>query len=490
MMSPGDLKIQTQANVPLVVDLDCTLVRTDTLWESIIQLWRMPVVATQAVVALLWRGKSAFKCVVAQAVTIDPATLPYRENVLEFVKGQHSLGREVVLATASHRIVAESVAHHLGLFSRVVATEHETNLTGATKGGVLQQLFGKGGFDYVGDHRKDLPVFAAAREAILVEPSKSLLQHASTVAAVSRVLSEERQDAARVAAKALRIHHWAKNILLAVPLLTAHLVGSVPAWTNISVAFLAFGLAASATYLLNDLADLQSDRLHAQKRFRPLASGQLPIPIGLLLATSLGILAFVISYTLLPAAFRIYLAVYVILTVAYSVDLKHRLFVDVLVLATLYTLRILAGGAAIGVAVSEWLLLFSLFIFVSLAFLKRDVELKGGQNESHIAGRSYSRIDSQAVTTMGISAGLMSVLVFCLYVNSPAVSQLYRSPQVLWLIALLLIYWIARIWFLAARGHIHQDPVVFALSDWRSHVVGAGTLLLLFIAKVGTGFSL
>ena len=290
----------------------------------------------------------------------------------------------------------------------------------------------------------------------------------------------------KVIAKALRAHQWAKNILLAVPLVAAHKVSQLDAWFNLATAFIAFGLVASATYLVNDLVDLQSDRLHPQKRFRPLASGQLSVKAALMLAPILGFTGLCVSILLLPAGFVGYLLVYVVLTLGYSFDLKRRLLVDVLALATLYTLRILAGGAAINVIVSEWLLMFSLFMFISLAFLKRVIELQGKEDGLKLSGRGYSVTDLDTMRSIGVSSSLISVLVLALYVNSPATAGLYQAPQVLWLMCPVLIYWIARIWFLAARNQVHHDPVVFALLDWRSYVVGIIGLAVVFVATVGT----
>ena len=476
--------ISDRRPVPLCVDLDETLIRTDTLWESVIQLWRTPVVALRALTALLLDGKAAFKKVLAEAVTIDPAALPYRDDVLEFVRLEHAKGREVILATAAHRIVAQRVADHLGMFRKVFATEDGLNLSGVHKRAALEAAFGKRGFDYVGDSRKDLPVLAAAREALLIDPSRTLMKKASAAGNVSRVFSGK-QATMTLVARALRLHQWAKNILLAVPLLAAHRVTDHHALTSIAVAFLGFGLVASATYLVNDLVDLQSDRRHAQKRFRPLARGQLTIRAALILAVLLGSLGFVLSIAFLPSGFVAYLVAYVALTLGYSFGLKRRLLVDVLALAVLYTLRILAGGAAIGVVVSDWLAMFSLFVFLSLAFVKRAIELKTSAGTAPISGRGYMPVDLETISIIGVSSGLVSVLVFSLYISSPAVSQLYRSPQVLWLVCPLLIYWIARMWFLAARGEVHHDPIVSTLLDWQSYVVGACGLAVVLLAKVG-----
>lgn len=482
-MSLNNFPADADLSTPLCVDLDGTLIRTDILWESIVRLWRNPVSLLRALLALLLHGKAAFKTVLAEAVAINPAALPYREAVLEFARAQHHAGCTVVLATATHRQVAQDIADHLGIFSRVFATENGVNLSGARKREALEAAYGNRGFDYIGDSHKDLPVFAAARHALLIAPSRALLSKTSALTEVSRIFSEPGLDM-KVIARALRLHQWAKNALLAVPLLSAHLLLNVGAWIDVALAFLAFGLVASSTYLINDLLDLQSDRLHARKRFRPLASGTLSIPAGLLLVVISASMGFFLAWTFLPSGFIFYLLAYVALTLGYSFYLKRRLVLDVLTLAVLYTLRILAGGVAIGVVVSEWLLMFSLFIFLSLAFLKRAIELMGMEGGGRVSGRGYSRDDLDIVRTIGVSSGLISVLVLSLYISSPAVSQLYRAPHLLWLLCPLVVYWITRIWFLAARGEVDHDPVVFALFDWRSYVIGACGMAIALLATL------
>jgi 4-hydroxybenzoate polyprenyltransferase/phosphoserine phosphatase len=488
MQEPHEESAQNgqKSSVPLCVDLDHTLIRTDVLWESVVRLWSNPALALRAATALILRGKAQFKAMLAATISIDPATLPYRQDVLGFVRSQHAKGREVVLATATHRLVAQCIADHLQVFSRVFATDDTINLSGDRKSAALEAAFGKRGFDYCGDGRKDLPTFAAAREALLVDPSRSLLAEASAIANVSRVFRETRPQAT-VAARALRLHQWVKNVLLLVPLLAAHLIFDVRALISVMVAFVAFGLVASASYLCNDLLDLNFDRLHPQKRHRPLASGQLAIRTAVMLVAPLGLLGFVLSAAFLPPGFVAYLAAYVGLTLAYSADLKRRLLIDVLVLAGLYTLRILAGGAAVGVVVSEWLLMFSFFIFVSLAFLKRFIELRGSATAARLRGRGYASVDVETIRVGGVSSGLVSVLVLALYINSPMISVLYRSPGMLWFICPLMVYWILRMWFLAARGEVHHDPVVFALFDRWSYALGGCVFVVALIAKVGIG---
>ncbi|MGE3532893.1 MAG: UbiA family prenyltransferase [Steroidobacteraceae bacterium] len=470
---------------PLCVDLDDTLIRTDVLWECIVQLWRKPGVFVRALLALASRGKAGFKSILAEAIPIDPTALPWREEVLEYLRAQHAAGRTVVLATATHHLWAQPIADHLGLFIRVFATDGAVNLSSISKRDALTSAYGPSGFDYIGDHIKDLPIFSAAREALLVNPSATLQARVSAQGNLGQIFRDPPFDV-HLLARALRLHQWAKNALLAVPLLSAHLVFNLQAWINLALAFLGFGLVASATYLINDLVDLHSDRRHPRKRLRPLASGRLSIRTGLCLALGLGIIGFVLSYILLPFGFGAYLVAYVLITLGYSLYLKRKLLIDALTLAMLYTLRILAGGAATAIVVSEWLLMFSLFMFLSLAFLKRIIELRGATGETRIPGRGYSAVDLETVRVIGVTSGMMAVLVFAMYISSPAVSLLYRSPQILWLLSPLLIYWIARIWFLAARDEVDHDPVVFALMDARSYGVGACAALILLFAKLST----
>ncbi len=470
--------------LPLCVDLDDTLLRSDMLWEGTAQLLTRPFFLLRALAALCVHGKAAFKELLAGETDVEAAGLPYREEVLDFARSEYAQGRTLVLATATHRILAEEIARHLGIFSRVFATDGTCNLSGDEKRAAMESEFGSGGFDYIGDSDKDIPIFAVARRAYLVNPSKRLLARTTEFGNVAKVIVDPPSTLATTA-KALRLHQWAKNVLLAVPMMAAHQVFNLHAWFSVFLAFVGFGLVASATYLINDLIDLRSDRAHPKKRFRPMASGRLSIRSGLLLALACGVAGFGLSLLMLPSAFAGFLIFYLVLTLAYSFDLKRRLLVDVLALAMLYSLRILAGGVAVNIVVSEWLLMFSLFIFLSLAFLKRLIELHGKEGDSRVPGRGYSPTDYETIRSIGVAAGMMSVLVFSLYISSPAVSQLYHSPKWLWLLTPVLIYWIARIWFLAGRGEVHHDPVVFALLDPYSYVIGLAGIIAIACAKYG-----
>ncbi len=281
----------------------------------------------------------------------------------------------------------------------------------------------------------------------------------------------------------MRIHQWAKNLLVFVPLLTAHLVLDAAAWGKSLLAFAAFSLLASGTYLLNDLHDLDADRRHPTKKHRPLASGALSIPAGFALAVALSLSGLAIAFLLLPKAFVGAIGLYLVLTLAYSLFLKRMLLVDVVALSLLYTVRIYGGAEAIEVELSEWLFVFSLFVFTSLAFLKRSIELRRTELPSGatLAGRGYAAEDAAIVRVVGPTLGVMSVLVLALYVQSPAVEEAYASPGLLWLLLPLMTYWMVRIWMLAERGRVDDDPVAFSIRDRGTQVV---VLLMAAVAIV------
>lgn len=468
-------------DLPLCVDLDGTLIRTDILYESALLALSKPRALFRSLRGLL-RGKAAMKRALAESISIDPKALPYREDLLAFLEDQRKSGRRIILATATYRSIAEDIASHLGIFSAVLATEDGRNLGGRTKRDALVAAYGESGFDYIGDHKKDWPVFAAARVSHLADPSRSLERKVRKSARIGQVFRRKTKPL-KTFFKCIRIHQWSKNILLAVPLVTAHRVSDRGSVVACALSFLCFSLQASATYIVNDLHDLAVDRMHPKKRFRPLACGDMPIPGGILLALLLSFASVFLSVSFLDARFLFILIGYTVLTLAYSFDLKRRMIVDAITLALLYTLRILAGAAVISVVVSEWLLMFSLFFFLSLAFMKRYIELtEFGQKT--LSGRGYASTDIDVLLSVGTTSGFLSVLVLALYITSPSVLVLYKTPNILWLLCPLMIYWITRVWFLAKRGKVSHDPIVFAATDVRSFVVAFIFALVLFLATM------
>lgn len=472
------------AAAPVCVDLDGTLIKTDTLWESLILLlkrwpWQLPLV-------LWWllRGKAHLKRALACRVIPDPSVLPYRPQVLEFLEREKEAGKPLFLTTAADERVAQAVAAHLGLFDRVIASDGRSNCAGTAKLRAIRKLLGSRGFTYLGDSTADLPLWEAASQAYLVAPSRGLLHSARAVCSPRTIAVPKRNRVATVLT-ALRPHQWAKNLLVLVPLFLAHQVDHLPKLWSALVGLVSFCCCASAVYVLNDLVDVESDRRHPSKYRRPVAAGDLTIPASIVLGMLLGLAAFTLAAWQLSTAFVGLLAVYWCLTTAYSLFLKKRLLVDVLLLAGLYTFRIVAGAAAVDVLLSPWLLAFSMFFFLSLALGKRYIELGRTADRPHgaLPGRGYCPEDFEMLQSLGPTSGFLAVLVYCLYIHSDAVAPLYGRPWVLWLICPILLYWISRFWLFARRKLVTDDPVVFALKDRASLCSIALTAVLLLLAS-------
>lgn len=467
--------LNSPAEPPLVVDLDGTLLRSDLLVES--GLAFLQESAHRALVPLFWLrgGKARLKHELALETRIDVATLPYDPAVIAFIEGQRESGRRIVLATATHRLLAERVAAHLGLFHEVIATDATRNLSARHKRDALVERFGEGGFDYVGNSHDDVVVWRSARRAYLANPERGVERRVRGLGNVEQVLRSG-QPTPYDWGRALRLHQWLKNLLIFAPLAAAHRIADVALVTQGLLAFLLFSLCASSVYLLNDLLDLGDDRRHPTKRNRPFASGQLSVKDGLIAFPALLVAAFAGAFWLLPLKFTLVLAVYYGLTLAYSLWLKRRMALDVIALAALYTLRIVAGAAAVGIGLSFWMLAFAMFMFLSLALVKRYAELYR-LNETGAGGkaasRGYEAKDAGMVASLGAASGYMAVLVLALYLNDPKAAALYRQPEVIWLACPLLLLWITRVWMITHRGQMHDDPVVFAIRDPASLVVGA-----------------
>ncbi len=468
---------------PLVVDLDGTLIRSDCLVESAFALLKENLLYAFLFPAWLLKGKANFKREIAARVDLEATTLPYHEELLEFLTEERSAGRTLVLATASNEKFANAVADHLGLFDAVIASDDTNNLSGRRKLSRVHEQFGEGGFDYAGNAAVDVPIWAESREAIVVNPERGIQRRAERSGNVTRVFEDRRGSTLGRYLKALRLHQWLKNLLVFVPLVMAHEYDDPLLLAQAAIAFFAFNLCASSVYLLNDLLDLPDDRRHPSKRNRPFAAGSISIVNGALLIPLLLGSAFVLA-SLLPIEFVGVLGVYYIITLAYSLRLKRSALVDVLTLAGLYTIRIIAGGAAVSVELSFWLLAFSMFLFLSLALVKRFTELLTLQQEdrSETSGRGYTTTDLESLSQFGSASAYMAVLVLALYINSDDVQTLYTRPELIWLLCPILLYMIMRIWLLARRDELHEDPVVFIIEDHRSQVLAVIAALLLWLA--------
>ncbi len=458
--------------IPLCVDLDGTLVRTDMLHETLLLLAKSSPAALASLPGWLAKGKAGFKHFIAERVTIDASRLPYRADVLSLIEQARAQGRPVILATASSTKIATAIAEHLGLFDAVLSSDEGINLSARAKADLLVERFGERGFDYIGNDTADLPVFARARKAFLVS-SRGRLRRAAANGHDAITFMDDPSGGLRVWAKALRLHQWLKNLLVFVPLVAAHQLTNAPLLFAAIIAFLSFSLCASSVYLLNDLLDLSADRAHLRKRKRPFASGALPVKAGIVVAPLLLAAALALAL-LLPPRFLAVLAIYYGLTLAYSFLLKKQVIVDVMLLAGLYTLRIIAGAAATVIMPSFWLLALSMFVFLSLAMVKRYSELRiAVASGKELAGRGYHPEDLPVVLSLGSSSGMVSVLILAMYTQAQIVPDLYPSPEWLWIAPPLMLYWTARLWMKTVRGEVDDDPVLFAAKDWQSLVVVA-----------------
>ena len=481
MISPAP--VAADAAVPICTDLDGTLVKTNMLMETLAAVvTRRPWLVFAAFFWFARGGRAALKRELASRAAIDFATLPYDENLLKDLHRERAAGRKLVLATAADSIVANQLSDHLGIFDSVIASDGKRNVKGEVKAAELVARFGERGYDFVGEDRFDFPAWEHARSAIVVGGSRAVLRRLDAMGTPKRCIDRPRNRVLALV-RGLRVYQWAKNLLVFVPLLTAHRFLDGESIAASILAFLAFSLVASAVYLANDVVDLQDDRRHPTKRRRALASGELPIWAALALVPALLAGAACVAL-LLPWEFGALLAAYVAANLCYSAGLKRVALVDVFVLAGLYTLRILAGAAAIEVPVSHWLLAFSLFAFLSLALAKRFVEVASvaAREEARVGGRGYFADDGALLGMLGTASGYLSVLVFALYITSGDVVALYRHPAVLWFAVPLLLYWMSRVWLLAHRGALHEDPLLFALHDLPSYVTGLAILAVMIAA--------
>lgn len=466
----------------LVADLDGTVLKTDLLLESLLALLKQKPLCVFLLPIWLLKGRAYFKHQIARRVELDASILPYRTELLDYLERERLAGRRMVLATGSDIRLARQVADHLKIFDLVLAGDGVTNLAGDSKRDELVSIFGEQGFDYAGNGGRDLPVWSVARKAIVVDPDPLLRARVARVAKVERIYTHPRRSLLDLA-RPLRFRHWLKNVLLFVPLLAAHRVFEPALLEKAVLAFIAFGCCASAGYVLNDLFDLAADRHHPDKRLRPFASGDLPIAYGLALLPVLVGLGTLIGLLVSPLFLGV-LWIYLILTATYSLFARKIVLLDVIVLAGLYTMRIMAGSAAVAVWPSQWLLAFSTFLFFSLALVKRYGELVimrrvDGQQAK---ARGYELGDGELLAAMGVASGYVAVLVLALYVESDTAQTLYGRNEVIWFLCPLLLYWISHIWLFAHRGKMPDDPVVFATHDRVSRILIALMLLVILLA--------
>lgn len=469
---------------PLVVDLDGTLLRSDLLMETAMAFIRSQPLKVYKLLGWLFQGKAALKQGLALETEIDVSVLPYDPQVIEMIKAEKANGRMIVLATASHVSLAEKIAEHLDLFDLVLASNTNRNLSGDNKRDLLVAHYGEGGFDYLGNSKDDVPIWKVSRQAWLINPHSGVEQRIKAVREIEPVVRSNTASL-RDWRKALRLHQWLKNALVFVPLLASHRISQFELVRDGVLAFLFFGLCASSVYILNDLLDLCDDRHHKSKCNRPFASGKLSIKAGLLLVPTLLAVSFGGALMLLPWQFSAVMAAYYCLTLGYSLSLKRMMAVDVIVLAMLYTARIIAGVAAFNLTLTFWILAFSMFMFLSLAMVKRYAELRDARARevnTMARGRGYYPGDLDMIASLGASSGYLAVMVLALYIQDAATTALYGTPHIIWLACPLLLFWVTRVWMLTHRGMMNDDPVVFAIRDRSSQLIGAAFMMMFWIA--------
>lgn len=470
-----------QQDIPLCVDLDGTLLRSDLPVESVLYSMRRNPLHALRLIAWFGRG-GARQDRPAPRTPIDVSRLPYDARVLAWLR-EESGGRRKILCADADRELAEAVAAHVGGFDDVLAGDGARDLSAAARAEALSARFGERGFDYAGDAAADLHVWKRARRAVVVNAEARLPDRVRAVCEVERVFERE-GGGWRDVLRALRPHQWLKNLLVFLPMLAAHVLFAPGAFARALLAFVCFCLCASAAYVANDLLDLQADREHPRKRLRPFASGALRARDGTIAAPLLASIALALA-CVLSVQFALVLLCYATATLAYSLFLKRVAILDVVTLAGLYTVRIIGGAVAIPVPASFWLLAFSMFLFLSLAMVKRYTEVRGvvGEGRSQVAGRGYVAQDLPLIEVLGASSGYLSVLVLAFYIDSTASQALYRHHEYLWALTPVLLYWISRIWLIARRGGMHDDPVVFAVTD-RPSLVAAAICAAVVVAAV------
>ena len=464
---------------PLCVDLDGTLIRTDLLFESFISHCKKNPFSIFKLTYYFFKSKSLLKSKLSGSNSIDVENLPYCPDVLAFLK-EESKRRDLILVTGSNIIYAQKVANHLRIFQGVIASSEDINLTGSRKAKHLEAKYGLKGFDYVGNCSHDVPVWKSSHKGYSVVKNNWGLDN------VDILPIKKNRFNFNVLTKLLRIHQWAKNILIFVPLILSHQFNSA---TNIMLAlkaFISFCLMASSVYILNDILDVENDRKHPEKRFRPIPSGDIQLPIAITAFVLLSTSSVFMSLQLNSWTLALYPLFYLVLNLFYSAYLKQLLIVDICVLTSFYLIRLFYGGAATGFELSYWMVSFSFFIFFSLAVIKRYIEIHKLfhlQGRKSSTGRAYQFDDMPILLGIGIATGIASVIVLSLYFQFGAKQELYSNPKYLWGIEVLILVWICNIWVRAVRGKVDDDPVKFALTD-KFSLVTAGFIVILGMMAV------
>lgn len=456
-------------DLPLVVDLDGTLFASDLLIECYLALTAAHPIKAFTSLAHLRHGRAQFKSALAAFELIEVGAAPLNAPVVDYLVREKARGRAIYLVTASDDRLAQAAARRFDFIDQAFGSDGVTNLSGRAKAEHLVERFGAGKFEYIGNSHADLAVWAVAGRRVATNASAGLVRALRRLDPEAQVLGgSEAGDRRRAMVRALRPHQWAKNALVFVPLIAAHRFDLASAAPTIA-SFVALCMAASSAYLVNDLLDLQHDRTHRTKRNRPIASGRASLlhAAGLAPALALGAAAIAtISPFLLLTVF-----IYYVSTMVYSMKIKRMLLIDIFTLSFLYCVRVGAGSAASQILPSPWLVSFCLFLFLGLATIKRLTELIGLGVDKPLSGRAYQRSDIQPLAALATAAGFSAAIVLSLYINSPMTAELYARPFLLWLLCPIFLFWNMRMLLLSMRDQVHDDPLVFALTDKTSVII-------------------
>ncbi len=472
-------------SIPLVTDLDGSLIKIDSIFESTILCIKSNIFNIFVIPFLILKGKNHLKNFVTDHSKLNASLFPYNSDVISLLNKNKAIGRKIVLSTATTENIAKSVSEYLPIFDEVIFSKRDHNNRANNKARKLEELFGHKGYDYIGDSTADLPVFESCRKSYLVNPSPSLKNKVIKVSGnVDFIYSDEKQNSLSQIFKELRVYQWIKNILIFLPFLLAHDIKNFNSIFNNVIGFVSFSFIASFVYIINDLVDLESDRKNIIKKSRPLASGNLNPILVFIVAKVLFIIGWFLSLNFLPNNFSLLLLIYFLLTTLYSFRLKKIILIDIMVLSLLYTIRLIAGGITSNVGISKWLIAFSIFLFLSLAIIKRYQELYSLKeiSEQRTDGRGYQTNDLSFLLPLGITSGYLSTLVFMLYIFSPEITRLYSKPELLLPVGLVLLLWISRMWLLTFRGEMHNDPIVFTAKDKMSYLMGLLMIVFLFLS--------
>jgi 4-hydroxybenzoate polyprenyltransferase len=467
---------------PLYVDLDGTFTKSDLLFETFIAAVKSNPLIIILCVYWLLKGRSYLKEELSSRSDINVAILPLNPEFSVFLKKQKT-SRKIILATASNEKIAKKIVDYFDVFDDYIGSTPTNNLKGKNKLEAIQQRTDN--FAYAGNSSEDFILFKSASQSYLVNPTKKANKLAKTVKFDGVFDDQGSTGGAKIWIKQLRVHQWLKNLLIFVPVFVSGQFLFQPQVLNTIIAFFSFSFLASATYIINDLVDLDADRSHPRKKSRPLAACEISIPQGVFVSLLLFVIA-TCTAIMLGVEFALVLVAYLILTLLYSFKIKRYFGMDVIALASLYTVRIFAGAAVISVTVSFWLLSFSMFIFLSLALVKRCSELKSIEDSAvgQVNGRDYNVSDLPVLISFGSASSLMSILMFCFYINSQILSDQYQQLGLLWLIIPMLGYWLLRMWIKTARGEMHDDPIIFSLKDRGSIVSVLAMLIVAGVAQI------